>query len=105
MYCSACKKYVPDGSQECPYCKSKRFTPYAPYQQNKSNDESSAGFAILSFLIPIIGIVLYFVWKNDYPKKASSCIKGAVISIVLSVITILLTTCGTCALLGSYGYY
>ena len=33
-------------------------------------DGAAFGFGVLSFLFPIIGIVLFFVWRKDKPKRA-----------------------------------
>lgn len=51
----------------------------------KENDAPSAGFAILCFFIPILGLILYLVWKDEYPLKAKSCGKGALISVIVYV--------------------
>lgn len=48
--------------------------------------KGSIGFGILSFLIPLIGLILYLVWKRNKPQKAKSCGIGALIGIVISLI-------------------
>lgn len=62
------------------------------------NDKKSGGFAFLCFLIPLLGLILYLVWKDEMPLKAKSCAKGAIISViisvVLSVISVVLTFLG-----------
>ncbi len=57
-----------------------------PPQQGRSDDKSSAGMGCLGFLFPIVGFILWLVWKNDYPLKAKSAGTGALISVVLGVI-------------------
>lgn len=42
-------------------------------------DKLKIGWAVLSFIAPIIGIVLYFCWKERTPKRASSALKLALI--------------------------
>jgi len=34
------------------------------------NDSGSFGWAVLGFFIPLAGLILFFVWKNDRPKSA-----------------------------------
>ncbi len=99
MYCSRCKKYVSDGEEVCPYCGARNFTTRMPREQSQSNcDGSSFGWAFLGFLIPLVGLILYLVWKPDYPLKAASAGKGALISVILSVVcSILLVLVATCA--------
>lgn len=94
MYCHQCGKEIPDSSTFCPYCGVALNSMSNQYQTNQQSntqyngekDEPNIGFAILSFFVPIAGIVLYFVWRNEFPKKAKSCLKGFVGSIVLYVV-------------------
>jgi len=52
---------------------------YAPVQP----DAPSAGFAILCFFVPIVGLILWLVWKDQTPLKAKSCGKGALIGVIV----------------------
>lgn len=51
---------------------------------------------VLSFLIPIVGIILFFVKKKEFGKEArgylKSAITGVIIWIVIGVITGIVTT-------------
>ncbi|MDE6766578.1 MAG: Ltp family lipoprotein, partial [Eubacterium sp.] len=61
------------------------YNPYAapmPPQEQKAN----VGLAILSFFIPIVGIILYFTQKNEKPKTAKACGKAALACIIISFI-------------------
>ena len=55
-----------------------------------NQDSSSIGFGILSFFIPLVGLILFFVWKADKPLKAKSCIIGAAIGFVLGLLSVLM---------------
>jgi len=55
---------------------------FAPYLR----DEPSFGFALLGFLFPYVGLIVYFIIKEEKPLKAGSCIKGVIWSVVLTVI-------------------
>jgi hypothetical protein len=55
-------------------------------------DAPSGGFAVLCFFMPLVGLILYLVWKDEYPLKAKSCGKGALIgAIVIFGLSCLLT--------------
>ena len=54
-------------------------------------DAPNAGFAALSFFIPLVGLILYLVWKDFLPQRAHSCGKGALIGFVIYIILIVLT--------------
>lgn len=54
---------------------------------------------ILSFCFPIVGAILYFVWKNEKPKAASQVCKMAAIgfgvSLLLYIIMMVLGVAGS----------
>ena len=57
-----------------------------PYVQ----DAPSTGFAVLSFFFPIVGLILYCVWRDTLPQRARSAgiggLAGFVIGAILTVI-------------------
>lgn len=52
----------------------------------KADDHSSFGWALLGFCIPLVGLILYLVWKDNAPLKAKSAGKGALVSVIASVV-------------------
>lgn len=80
MYCNNCGEKIDDKAVICPKCG-------VPVKNiNLTNDAPSAGFAVLCFFIPLLGLILYLIWKDEYPLKAKSCGKGALISVIVSVV-------------------
>ncbi len=49
-------------------------------------DAPSAGFAVLGFFIPIVGLILYLVWMDTTPLRAKSVGKGALIGAIVSIV-------------------
>ena len=41
---------------------------------------------MLGFFFPIVGLILFLVWHDDYPKRAKLCGKGALISVIVWVV-------------------
>ena len=98
-YCYRCGAPVEDNANFCQNCGTAQNQPqysqynqYGQYQQNTQpvqppvEDKKSFLIALLSFFIPLVGIILYFVWKDSTPLKAKSALKGALIAIVIAVI-------------------
>lgn len=50
------------------------------------DDQLGIGWGILSFLFPIIGFILYFVWKDSYRYKAKQAANIAWVSIAISFV-------------------
>lgn len=84
-----------------------------PYQQpyqapaSAAVDNPSVGYKFLGFCIPVVGLILYFVWKAEKPLTAKALLKfaiiGFIVSAVLSIVYIIIM-----AVIGAsmdYNYY
>ena len=91
MYCKNCGRAVDDNSLYCYNCGARLDNTSS---ENISEDNSSFGFAVLGFFIPIAGFILFLIYEGKKPKRAKSAGKGALIGfitkIVLSIILIIL---------------
>ncbi len=118
MFCTSCGKEFQNDMNFCPYCgapamKNEQNTqqynnsqnyyqqPYGneqyygnqpPYGYNAPNpkDVPSAGFNALAFFFPIVGLILYLVWKDETPKRAKAIGKWALISVVAGFVIYIL---------------
>lgn len=87
MFCVNCGKEIDEKAEICPHCgvRVKRSASAA-----FENDAPSAGFAVLCFFFPVIGLILYLIWKDDFPLRAKSCGKGALVSVIVSAALVVL---------------
>lgn len=72
MYCKNCGSEISKEAYVCPKCGAK-------VKDAKQEDKPSVGFNILALLFPIVGLILYFTWKNNTPNKAKSILTCAII--------------------------
>ena len=108
MYCKTCGKEVNDNAVVCPHCGCETGK-----VRETGQDASSMGFAILSFFIPLLGLILYLIWKQEYPLRAKSAGKGALIGVIVSLVIGVIYAIVIGALIGSivstpyyeYSYY
>ena len=102
MFCKNCGEQISDQAFVCPKCGVKvENTPTHPTEQ----DAPSTGFAILGFFLPLIGFILWLVWKDKLPLKAKSCGKGALIGLIVSIAFSVIYAIVVGAALGSMIYY
>lgn len=85
LRCASCGTVFPDGSQFCPKCGAPANNA-SRYTYNVPQDAPSAGFAVLGFFFPLIGLILYLVWKDQTPLKAKSSGMGALTGFISNVI-------------------
>ncbi|MGI5874455.1 MAG: zinc-ribbon domain-containing protein [Bacillota bacterium] len=66
-----------------------QFQQQAPYQQpaqNNVNDKGGFGWGLLGCCIPIVGLILFLVWKGDKPQTAKAAGIGALVGVGVSII-------------------
>ncbi len=51
-----------------------------------NNDNGGFLWGLLGCCIPVVGLILFLVWKDQKPKTAKAAGIGALISVILSVI-------------------
>lgn len=56
------------------------------------NDKLDAGMAVICFIVPLLGWILWAVWKQEYPHKASSSAKWAWIGFAVQFVFNVLMT-------------
>ena len=84
-YCRYCGGSLDDKASLCVHC-GKLVEDKAPQATVSKSDESSFTFALLGFILPIVGFILYAVYCSDSPKKAKSALNGALVGLVVSVV-------------------
>lgn len=72
-------------------------------------DTGSFGWGVLGFFFPIVGLILYLVWKYERPMDARIAGKGALISVIVNAVivifSIILVSCIAAAAVNSPAYY
>jgi hypothetical protein len=68
------------------------------------NDTGSFGWAVLGFFIPIVGLILWLVWKDTRPKDSIQSRNGFIAGLIVGVIFSIIYTIAMSALIASAGY-
>lgn len=80
-YCKNCGAQIDDKAAVCVHC---------GVAVNNSGvqeaDNGGFGWGLLGFCVPVVGLILFLVWKDTKPKTAKTAGKGALISVIVGVV-------------------
>lgn len=99
MYCRNCGAQIDNQAVMCPKCGTAQQPTVPPnngytqpnnmyppnYNMQPPADTGNIGWAVLGFFFPIVGLVLYLVWKDEKPFTAKAAGKGALVSVIANV--------------------
>lgn len=86
-YCQNCGTELNDLQTRCPDCG--EF--YVNRRENAArsyavNDEGGFLWGLLGFCVPVAGLVLYLVWKDERPNNARAAGIGALVNVVGGIV-------------------
>lgn len=76
-YCRRCGAPISDQAMVCPSCGEPQYS-VPPVQDN-----GGIGWGILGCCIPIVGLVLFLVWRDQKPRTAKAAGIGALVAVGL----------------------
>jgi len=79
-FCKNCGQQIDDKAVVCPSCGVSQST--APVVV----DNGGFGWGVLGCCIPIVGLILFLVWKDTKPKTAKAAGIGALVSVGIAVV-------------------
>ena len=57
---------------------------------NVTNNNGGFLWGLLGCCIPLVGLILFLVWKDNKPKTAKAAGIGAIVGVVISVVSYIL---------------
>ncbi|MDP3131101.1 MAG: hypothetical protein Q8N15_07215, partial [Bacillota bacterium] len=98
-------KQLADNAAMCPGC-GHMFAPVGPAPKVADpTDAPSTGYGVLGFFFPIIGLILFLVWQDNFPKRGKSAGKGALIGVILQVVLSIVYVVVLVIIMSIYGGY
>ena len=80
MFCKNCGQPMDEHDNVCPNCGA------VQNQTPPVVDNGGIGWGLLGCCIPVVGLVLFLVWKDTKPKTAKAAGIGALVSVILVVL-------------------
>ena len=104
--CNYCGREIDDYAIFCQHCGANQsdrhnqrgnaynsynsYNTYNSYNYNGYNtggsygvENGSKGYMILAFFFPLVGAILWYMWRNTYPDRADSILKGATAAVAV----------------------
>lgn len=85
-FCKNCGKEINEQETFCPNCGTALNSTQAPESQPTVVDNGGIGWGLLGCCIPIVGLILFLVWKDSKPKTSKAAGIGALVGVILAVI-------------------
>lgn len=79
-YCRFCGKPISDVAVICPSCGAQQGAGVV-----QKADNGGFLWGLLGFFVPIAGLILYLMWKDERPRTAKAAGIGALVSTIISV--------------------
>lgn len=101
-FCKNCGVEIKEETAFCPNCGTKQDNvgaineaqPQPQYTaQPQVVDNGGFGWGLLGCCIPIVGLILFLVWKDNKPKTAKAAGVGAIVGVVIGIIYYLIVVC------------
>lgn len=88
MYCPKCGVALVNG--KCPVCGRTENSDNSRNNQTiyiqNGQDGKNVGYNVLSFFFPLVGLIFFCIWKDQFPIRAKECGKWALISVIASTV-------------------
>ena len=84
-FCKNCGAQIDDNAVACTSCGASQSTAPAVV------DKGGFGWGLLGWCVPIVGLILFLVWKDTKPKTAKAAGIGALVSTIAGVLIYVLT--------------
>jgi len=88
-FCTNCGNKVEGNAYVCTHCGVK-LNNDVQSSVSDSHDNGGFGWSVLGFFVPLVGLILYLVWKNERPKTAKAAGKGALTYVIVYVIIMII---------------
>lgn len=85
MFCTKCGAKLPKDSKYCVEC-GVSINEDSNKVSNNTSSTPSFVWAIVGFLVPVAGLILFIMWKEDRPKDSKVAGISALVSTILYVI-------------------
>ena len=86
VHCRECGEMISESAPTCPKCGARQGLTSSGSSFASEDKDPSVGLNVVSFLWPLVGLILYLVYHDKSPRRAKDCGKWALIGLAVSVV-------------------
>ena len=91
MYCPNCGSSINENAEMCVHC-GVNVLKFSNQTTTIENDTSNIWVNLISLCcFPLLGIILFFVWKDKQPKAAKSALIFGLLGVFISIIIFIIS--------------
>lgn len=79
-YCTKCGSQLAENQTICSFCGANVYG--STTNPNGVVDTGGFGWGLLAFCLPVVGLILYLIWKDERPNTAKSIGIGLLVSLI-----------------------
>lgn len=81
-YCKKCGTELNDYAERCQECGALQMAKHSA----SVNDQGGFLWGLLGFCLPIVGLILFLIWREERPLTAKAVGMGALVSVIINVV-------------------
>jgi len=85
-FCTNCGNQIEEGAAFCQKCGAATGQGVTRVNNKSVEEGSTFGWGVLGFFFALVGLILFLVWKDEYPKRAKSAGIGALAGVIAIVV-------------------
>lgn len=90
VHCRECGEMIAESAPTCPKCGAKQnigcgFFSGSSTTEVEVDKDPNTGLNIVSFIWPLIGLILYIAYIDKSPRRAKACGKWAIVGVIVEV--------------------
>lgn len=85
VHCRECGEMIAESAPTCPKCGARQNTGYEITPEVEIDKDPNTGLNIVSFLWPLIGLILYIAYNDNSPRRAKACGKWAIVGVIVEI--------------------
>ncbi len=102
-YCPNCGAQAESNQAVCLNC-GHALNPTTSVSSSGTVDTGGFGWGLLGFCIPLIGLILFLVWRTDRPKTSKAAGLGALIGVISYFVFVIIYVVIIIAIIGSIDF-